>query len=88
MRSDRKFMATVLVGLLTVIPLGLPQASSEFVVRHDDAGRLILPDGYRKLTNAEFMDWYCNLYPDRCTLKRLMSRADDSLADPGPGPGC
>lgn len=88
MRNVKKLMGIVLVGLLTVIPLGFPSASSELSLRWDSDGRVILPDGYKRLTDEEFLSWYCSTYPDKCEMRFVKrSLPDDNYPGDGGG-GC
>jgi len=68
-KSVKKLVGITLVGLLTVIPLGFPKASSDLSLRWDERGRLILPDGYTRMTDEEYLVWFCNKYPNRCEEK-------------------
>ena len=86
MRSVKTLVAAFLVGSLVVIPLKFPSASSDFLLRWDNHGKLILPDGYRTLTDKEFMEWFCKEFPDRCIIqKRSLTQPDESY--PGDGGG-
>lgn len=71
MRSVKTLVAAFLVGSLVVIPLKFPSASSDFLLRWDNYGKLILPEGYRRMSDEEFMAWFCENFPDRCILNKF-----------------
>jgi hypothetical protein len=85
-RSVKKFLGIILVGLLTVIPLGFPSASSVVSMQWDDSGKLILPDGYRMMSDTEYMAWYCQEYPDDCEMRMQAARTQADI-NPGDGGG-
>lgn len=86
MRSVKTLVAAFLVGSLVVIPLRFPSASSDILLRWDNYGKLILPEGYRTMTDEEFMTWFCETFPERCIMYKLdVSQPDKGF--PGDGGG-
>lgn len=55
MRDAKTSLVILLVGILMALPLGFPKAESL------DS---LLKQGYRVMSDEEFMAWYCKEHPD------------------------